>query len=131
MTVGFSLAEANAMLDSIRPSGVTKTAYGALYVKLHTGDPGAAGTANAAVGSTTRPAFTQAAASAAAIAMNGTAPSWTNAGTSETITHISIWDAATGGTFIRSFALGTSKAWAINDTLTLTALGVSLAPIAA
>lgn len=132
MTVGLSTTnEANAILDAIRAGGTNLTAPANLYVQLHTGDPGASGTSNISVGSTTRVAVTHAAASGGAIAMNGTAPSWTNGGTSETISHLSLWTATSGGTFRRSWALTSSKAWASGDTLTLTALGVSIAPLAA
>ena len=129
MTVGFSATQLlNGWLNVLR--GTTFTGITAVYVKLHTGDPGV-GAGNAAVGSTTRPAITWAAASGGSIAMTGTAPSWTNGGTSETITHISFWDAATAGNFLFSAALGTGKAWASTDTLTLTTQTVAVTPVAA
>jgi hypothetical protein len=131
MTAGLHTANvANGWLNTLR-GGSNFTAFASAFVKLHTGDPGSAGTSNAAAGSTTRPAVTWAAASGGAIAMNGTAPSWTNGGTSETITHISVWDNATAGNFMFSVALTASKAWVSTDTLTLNTLGVSLAPLAA
>lgn len=132
MTAGFSAANtANKWLDVIRTGGSSFTAITTAYVKLHTGDPGSAAASNAAAGSTTRVAVTQSSPSAGAMAQNGTAPSWTNGGTSETITHISVWDASTAGNFLYSVALTASKAWASADTLTLTSLAVSLTPIAA
>lgn len=101
MTVGISAVNtANALLNAIRAGGTTKTAPTNTYAKLHVGDPGAAGAANAAAGDTTRKSFTQAAASGGALAMNGTAPVWTNGGVTETITHISVWDDPTAGNFI-------------------------------
>lgn len=131
MTAGFSAANvANKWLDVIRATGSNFTAV-TPYVKLHTGDPGSAGTANAAAGSTTRVAVTQASPSAGSMTINGTNPSWTNGGTSETVTHISVWDASTAGNFLYSVALSSSKAWASGDTLTLNTLTVSLTPIAA
>lgn len=132
MTAGFSAANvANKWLDVIRTGGSSFTAITTAYVKLHTGDPGAAAASNAAVGSTTRVAVTHASPSAGSMAENGTAPVWTNGGTSETITHISVWDASTSGNFLYSGALSASKAWASGDTLTLTTLTVALTPIAA
>lgn len=132
MTAGFSTTNvANGWLNAIRASGTTFTVVAGTFVKLHTGDPGSAGASNAAAGSTTRVAVTQAAASGGAIAQNGTAPSWTNGGTSETLTHISVWDASTSGNFLYSVALTASKAWASGDTFTLNSLGVSIAPLAA
>lgn len=132
MTVGLSTVNtANAWLDCIRASGSTRTVVAGTFVKLHTGDPGSAGASNAAAGSTTRVAVTQAAASGGAIALNGTAPVWTNGGTSETITHISVWDASTSGNFLYSVALTASQAWVSTNTFTLTTLGVSITPLAA
>lgn len=132
MTIGVSTVNvANAWLDCIRASGVTRTVVAGTYVKLHTADPGSAGATAAAAGSTTRVAVTQSAASGGAIAQSGTAPVWTNGGTSETLTHISVWDALTAGNFLYSVALTSSQAWASGNTFTLTTLGVSIAPLAA
>lgn len=55
---------------------------------------------------------------------------WTNSGTSETITHVSVWTAATGGSVLWTAALGSSRAWVSGDTFVLTALGISLTPLA-
>lgn len=130
MTAGISTTNlANAWLNVLR--GTTFTGIASVFVKLHTADPGAAGATAAAVGSTTRPAITWAAASGGAIAMNGTAPSWTNGGTSETLTHLSFWDSPTAGNFLGSAALSSSQAWASGNTFTLTAQGWSLTPLAA
>lgn len=130
MTAGISTTNiANAWLNVLR--GTTFTGITNVFVKLHTGDPGAAGANNAAAGSTTRVAITWAAAASGAIAMNGTAPQWTNGGTSETLSHISFWDASTAGNFLGSAALTASQAWASTNTFTLTSQGWSLSPLAA
>lgn len=132
MTVGVSTVNiANKWLDAARGGGSNMTAPSNTYVKLHVGDPGSAGTSNAAAGDTTRKAVTHAAASSGAIAMNGTAPVWTNGGSSETISHISVWDDPTAGNFLYSVALSASQAWASGNTFTLTSLGVSISPLAA
>lgn len=132
MAVGFATTTvANKWLDVIRTGGSSFTAITSAYVKLHTGDPGAAGTANAAAGSTTRPAMTQATPSGGSMSINGTNPTWTNGGTSETVTHISVWDNATAGNFLYSVQLTVSKAWASGDTLTLNSCTVALTPLAA
>jgi|SRR5690349_950175 len=135
MTVGFSAANlANKWLDVLGSGGSAGTTFTALagsYIKLHTADPGSAGATAAAAGSTTRVAATFAAASAGSKAMNGTNPSWTNGGTSETLSHISLWDASSAGNFILSGALSSSQAWASGNTFTLTSLTVALTPIAA
>jgi len=58
-------------------------------------------------------------------------PVWTNGGTTETITHISVWDAVTAGNFLYSVLLTASQAWVLGNTFTLNTLGVSLTPLAA
>jgi len=132
MTVGISTVNvANAWLNCIRASGATRTVVAGTFVKLHTGDPGAAGAGNAAAGDTTRKAVTQAAAASGAIALNGTPPVWTNGGTSESISHISVWDDVSAGNFLYSAELDDAQAWATGNTFTLDTLGVSLAPLAA
>jgi len=130
MAVGVSTVNvADKWMNSIRGTSAAVTTN--VFVKLHIGDPGSAGAGNAAVGSTTRPAITWAASSGGAIAMNGTAPSWTNGGTSETLSHISFWDASTAGNFLGSAALSASQAWASGNTFTLTSQGWSITPVAA
>ena len=127
MTVGLSAVNlANKVLDGVRN---VSFAVAGTYVKIHTGDPGD-GTANAASGSTSRPQVSFSAASGGAIALTGTQPSWTNGGTSETVTHISVWDSATAGNMLWTAQLASSKAWSTGDTLTLTSCGLSLSPLA-
>lgn len=129
MTLGVSTVNvANAWLNVLR--GTTFTGV-SVFVKLHTADPGASGATAAAVGSTTRPAITWSAASSGALAMTGTAPSWTNGGTTETLSHISFWDAATVGNFLGSAALSSTQSWASGNTYTLSAQAWSITPLAA
>ena len=130
MTVGLSTANlANKWLDML--AGTAFSAPGTTAVKLHTGDPGSAGTANASA-ETTRKALTWSAASSGSKAITSTLPSWTpwSAG-SETISHISVWDATSGGNFLFSVALTVSKGVTNGDTLSLTSLTFALAPLAA
>jgi hypothetical protein len=135
VTVGLSAANlANKWLDVIASGttpGTTFTGLAASYTKLHTADPGAAGATAPAAGSTTRVATSFAVAAAGSKAMNGTLPVWTNGGTSETLSHISLWDAITTGNFILSGALTTPQAWASGNTFTLSSLTIALTPIAA
>jgi hypothetical protein len=72
-----------------------------MYVQLHVGDPGAAGTSSVST-TTTRAAITFAAESGGSIAAD-IQPEWLNwAGATETISHVSLWDAPTGGNFLWS-----------------------------
>jgi hypothetical protein len=48
MALGITAAQANAILDAYC-RGVSYAGNAAFWVKLHTGDPGSAGTANAAL----------------------------------------------------------------------------------
>lgn len=120
MAAGIAAATANGWLDSLT----------AIYGRLHTGDPGAAGTANGS-SETTRKAMTFAAAAAGARAQTGTVSwaGWSAGG--QTITHVSYWSAATGGTFLASFALTTAKTVANADTFNLTGCTISVGPLAA
>lgn len=130
MTAGMSAANlANKWLDML--GGTAFTAPGTTAVKLHTGDPGSAGTTNASA-ETTRKALTWGSASAGSKAIAATLPSWaTWSAGSETITHISVWDSTTAGNFLFSVALSASKPMTNGDTLNLTALTFALTPIAA
>lgn len=131
MAVGLSTTNlANGWLNTIRggAAGTSFTAPAAIFAKLHTADPGAAG-ATAASAVTTRQAVTFGAASGGAIALSNS-PAFSMTAT-ETITHVSFWDNSTAGNFLWSAALTTSKAVVNTDTLTLNSVGVSLAPLAA
>lgn len=74
-----------------------------LWVKLHKGSPGSAGTENAAT-ETTRKKITFAAPASKQI-KNSAAMVWTNVSTTENYTHISLWTAEAAGTFKGSEAL--------------------------
>src|SRR5271166_157432 len=122
MADGLSSANmATIILNLFRATNATAPV--ASYVKLYTGSPGATGAANAAVGSTTRVAVTFAAPAGNAIALTGGPYTWTNGGTSETLTDIGVWDAAAAGNFDYSAALTSGQAWASTNTFTLTTLG--------
>ena len=124
MATGFASGVVNGWLD-----GTFATAT--CYVKLHTADPGASGATAAAAGDTTRKQATMASASGGSKAMTSMSGSWTNGGTPETVSHISIFSASSAGTFEASAALSASKAWASGDTLSLTSLSIAITPIAA
>jgi hypothetical protein len=130
MTVGIAAAILNSWLDGLCRS-VTWTEPAAFYVKLHLGDPGSAGTANAAA-NTTRTAVTFSAASGGAIT-NSADVAWTNVPNAETYSHVSFWDASTAGTFLGSDDLAVSRTVAIGDNFTIAAgdLDLAITPVAA
>lgn len=95
-----------------------------VYIKLHTGDAGEDGTANAAT-NTSRQSASWAAASSGSIATNATI-SWTNVSTTETYSHWSMWDNSTAGNCLWTGALSSSAAVTAGDTFQITALTLSL-----
>lgn len=96
--------------------------YEKVFVKLHTGDPGSAGTSNAA-GETTRKEI---ALTGTTILKNSGAVEWTGVSTSETYAWVSIWTASTGGTFLGRGELTASKAVSAGDTAKLSAEAFSI-----
>ena len=117
--MGMSTYLADAIGNAIRGGGAGSsfTAPAHVYVKLHTGDPGSAGTANAA-GNTTREEVTFGASSSGVITSNADV-TWTSVSTTETYSHISLWDASTSGNCLGSGALASSKSVTAGDTFTL------------
>ena len=113
----FAVGERNKMLDAIT-GRATYTASAAFYVKLHLGDPGAAGTSNPAA-ETTRQSVTFGDAAASGAISNTVAVTWTNVSTSETYTHVSFWTASSGGTFLGSDDLSSSAAVTAGDTMNI------------
>lgn len=125
MTAGLSAAKAASILNTYRATNFTSVSG---FVKLHVGDPGAAGTANPSA-VTTRNAISFNAPSAGSMTLSSLA-SYTMT-TSETITHVSIWDASTAGNFMESWALSSGVAVVNGSTLTFNTFTLSYSPIAA
>jgi hypothetical protein len=95
------------------------------YIKLHTGDPGAAGTANPAT-ETTRKAVSFSAASAGGLTSDADI-SWTNITGNQDANHFTCWDNISAGNFLFSGAI-VACAYTAGDTYTISAgnLTVSL-----
>lgn len=123
MTVGLSTVNvANVWLNELD----TLATYG----KLHIGDPTSAGAGSPST-ETLRKLITWSAASAGSKAMSGTL-SWTSwAQGNETLSHLSTWNNVSAGNFAFSVAFTTPRAVVSGDTLTVTSLSVSQAPLAA
>lgn len=128
--MAFSQYFATQVLNWVKGS-TFPTALSNVYVSLHTGDPGSAGTSNDVTstikGSATRTTVSSAAFTAVASASGG-GFEITNTGvvqittsavntTTQTVTHFGIWDAATGGNFLASGALTTSVGVQLGDTV--------------
>lgn len=123
MATGISSYLADAWLDALGNN--SSFAVTSVYVKLHTGDPGAAGTANPAT-ETTRKSVSFAAASAGSLASDA-AVTWTNIAGSEDATHFTAWDNLSAGNFLFSGTI-TANPYTAGDTFTIAsgALTVSL-----
>lgn len=116
MATGFIAATANAILDALCRN-VAWSQPAALYLKLHTGDPGAAGTANPATNTTRQQVTFGSAASGGAIS-NTVAVTWTNVAGSEDYTHVSAWDNVSAGNCHFTGTI-TANAVTAGDTFTL------------
>jgi hypothetical protein len=128
MAVGVSVAMATSRLNVYR--GVAYPAV-TVYVKLHTADPGAAG-ATAASALTTRNAVTfNAPTGSGPVTMTLASLSAFTMTATETITHISLWDAPTAGNFLESGALTAGIPVIAESTLTFTSLSVAESSVAA
>ena len=94
----------------------TFPAIAAVYVQLHTGDPGETATANP-LASCGRFAMTFSAAASATCTNDATGSVVSSA--SGTISHMSLWDATAAGNALLYGALGTAKAVNAGDTVTM------------
>lgn len=114
MPTGLSSYLANNFLDAV----ANATAFSAadVYIKLHTGEPGANATANAAT-ETTRQEASFATASSGSIASDADI-TWTNIAGSQDATHFSAWDNLSAGNFLFSGTI-TGNAYVAGDTYTI------------
>ena len=120
MSTGLSATVANDFLEWLFNASAMATAPTNIYIALHTGDPGASGTANVA-GNATRKDLTSAMATASSGAItNNAAITWTSGevDTSEDYTHWSLHDHVTAGNFLLSGAV-TANAVTTADEFTI------------
>ena len=122
--MALTVAIRNSILDAYARN--VSFANAAVFVKLHTADPGAAGT-TAPAGETTRQSATFGTAAASGSVANTAAVTWTAVSTAETYSWLSFWTAATAGTYTGSVALTASKTVAAGDTFTIPIGSLTLA----
>lgn len=127
--MAFSQYLATQVLNWVKGSSFP-TALANVYVSVHTGDPGTAGTSNdatAAITGTTRKAVSSSAFTSVGAAGGG-GFQITNTGVvqitasavnvaTQTLTHFGIWDAASSGNFLASGSLSASVDVATGDTV--------------
>ncbi len=117
MAVGLASATSAALLDAL-VNQANYTAPTALWIQLHTGDPGAAGTSNVATETTRKDVTSAFAAASGGSVSSDTAVTWTGVAGSEDFTHYSIHSASSGGTFYWSGTI-TANPVTAGDTFTL------------
>jgi hypothetical protein len=114
MATGLSSYLANSFLNAL--GNATAFSVATPYIKLHVGDPGAAGTGNPAVETTRK--LVSFAASSAGVLTSDADISWTNIAGSEDATFFTAWDNSTAGNFLFSGAI-TGNPYTAGDTYTI------------
>jgi len=109
------------LLDTLRG---TSFSVANAYLQLHTGDPGEAGTANAA-SETDRQSVSFSAASGGSM-VSSAIVEWTDVAATETYSYWSVWDASSSGNCLWSGALAASASVVAGDTFQVTSLTLSL-----
>jgi hypothetical protein len=124
MALGMAASTANSVLDAIA-NQTNWTAPTALWLKLHVGDPGAAGTANAATETTRKDITACFPAASGGTCTSNVAITWTGVAGTEDFSHYSVWSASSAGTFYWS-GLITANAVVTGDTFTIPSGGIVL-----
>lgn len=119
MPTGWAPAAASALLNTLNTGGENG--------QLHTGDPGAAGTASPSA-LTTREVITHSTSSAGSPLALTSVPTWSMTAT-ETLAFLSVWDDSS--VFRYSVPLAVAQAVNAGDTVILDALDIVLGPVAA
>jgi hypothetical protein len=114
MAVGVAPATGAAILNAYF-NATNITAPTAIWVQLHTGDPGSAGTSNVATNTTRKDITAVFSAASGATVTSDTLVSWTSVAGSEDYTHWSMWSASSNGTFYWSGTV-TANAVTAGDT---------------
>lgn len=117
MAVGLASATSAAFLDALL-NQTNYTAPTAIWVQLHTGDPGSAGTSNAATETTRKDVTAVFAAASGGTCASNVAVTWTSVAASETYTHFTLKSASSAGTFYASGTI-TANAVTTGDTFNI------------
>jgi hypothetical protein len=128
MADNISASVANGVLGLLL-NGTPFTVYTystSVYAQLHNGSPGTTGTSNVANSGTRQPTGAFQAPSGGTTS-NVSAINWTSVASSETYSHVSLWSASTGGTFICSGTISAAPITAAqNFSIAAGAMTVSL-----
>lgn len=130
MATGLGSSTAQGILNELCNAGswAIPTSF---WVKLHIGDPGAAGASNTA-SNTTRQSASFASAAAAGTITTTADITWTSVSATESYSHVSFWDASTGGTFLASDNLEVTRGLTAGDNFTIATgdIDISLGAVA-
>lgn len=131
MTTGLGSATAQAILNELCNAG-TWTVPTSFWVKLHLGDPGAAG-ATSPASNTTRQLASFSSAAAAGTITTIVDVTWTSVSATESYSHVSFWDASTGGVLLATDNLEVTRGLTAGDNFTIATgdIDISLSAIAA
>lgn len=120
----------NAVLNYLRGAGAP-TAIAGLYLDLYNGDPQGAGTSvlSTITGSATRSSITSAmgAAASGSTTNPSTITVTSSAAAGATVTHVALFDAATGGNLLMSGALTAPKTVTVTDVVEFLASALTIA----
>lgn len=110
----FSVGQRNSMLNAYA-RGTAFNGNTAVWVQLHTGTAGTAGTANLA-GDTRRIEASYTDAAANGTITNTNSLEWTNVASTETLSDVSLWTSSSAGTFLGEDTLSSPAAVTAGDT---------------
>lgn len=131
MATGLGSSTAQGILNELCNAG-SWTIPTSFWVKLHLGDPGAAGTSNAASNTTRQSASFSSAAAGGTITTSADI-TWTSVSATESYSHVSFWDASSGGVLLATDNLEVTRGLTAGDNFTIAAgdIDISIAAIAA
>lgn len=120
MAVGLSATAANAILDAHHDTNYP-------WIQLHTGDPGAAGTANVAGNDTRKNTSAAWAPASGGSKVTDVDINWTDGevDAAEDYTHCSFWTASSAGTFGGSGTITANAVAASGDAFSILAGGIT------
>ena len=120
MAVGLKASEANSRLDSLITSFP--------WIRLHTGDPGANGTANIAGNATMKNTSSSWASASGGTKATNAAISWSDpeVDTTETYTYFTMWDDSVPTNFGFSGTVSADEVNATGDTFTINSGGLTI-----
>lgn len=128
---GYSATDVNSFLNWLCKAAAMSAAPTGHYLQLHTtaGTPGPNGTENVSA-TTTRMPVNYGTVTDGQVTQSG-AVTWPTMTATETLGSVSLWDAATGGTFHASMQMSPPASVIAGQPFTLNTTSLSMGPVAA